>query len=49
MNTGNGETLAFDDVSDGIGMPNNGGRSVSFADYDGDGDLDIYLGQNPFP
>jgi len=35
----------FSNVADGLGLPIDGGnpRSVAWGDYDGDGDLDIYI------
>ncbi len=36
----------FENVADGLGLPTDGGnpRSVAWGDYDGDGDLDVYIG-----
>ena len=36
----------FEDVGTSLGLPTDGGnpRSVAWGDYDGDGDLDVYIG-----
>jgi hypothetical protein len=40
----------FENVADGLGLPTDGGnpRSVAWGDYDGDGDLDVYIGYSGY-
>lgn len=44
------DLTGFEDVGTSLGLPTDGGnpRSVAWGDYDGDGDLDVYIGYSGY-